>query len=90
MDELINWVDGAFSTIYNFFEVIIDSLTLIIDYWSMTAEEIGIALQLPVVALETVYNLVNYWPGYVWLPISCLLSLVLLFRVLSIILSGGN
>ncbi len=90
MDELIDWVDGAFSTIFNFFEVIIDCLTLITDYISMVGDEIGIALQLPVVALETVHNLVNYWPSYVWLPISCLLSLVLLFRVLSIILSGGS
>lgn len=89
MGEIVKFVGNAFQSIFEFFEIVIQCLLLIVDFFQNISEMIGMVLSLPTTALETIFNLVHYWPSYIWLPIISLLTLVVTFRVLKIVMSGG-
>lgn len=81
--QFLEWIGDIFVTL---FEVVMN-----IGNWLMGAiETIAYAVTIPTAALDIVNKLTDYFPVYLWTPILALLSLVIVFRVLKIVLSGGD
>lgn len=89
MEAIGDFFGNVFDSIFNFFTIIVDCFTILIDFITNIFEWIGMVINLPSQALDVISNLSHYWPPYLWLPLLSILTLVVVFRVLKIVMSGG-
>lgn len=85
MEAITEWLDWLGSILWGVWE----NITNIGTWLTGSVEKIKFAISIPMTALDATNKLVDYFPAYVWAPILSLITLVLTFRVLKIILSGG-
>lgn len=85
MEAIASWLEWLGDILYSVWE----NITNIGTWVTGAVEKIKFAVTVPTAALDVVDKLVDYFPGYFWVPILSLLSLVLTFRVMKIFLSGG-
>lgn len=78
MDAIISFLES----IGNFISTIFDFFTNIIKY-------IGEVISLPAQALETLSDFASFIPDVFWVPLSVILGIVVVFRLLKIFQSGG-
>lgn len=78
----IEWIGDLLSSL-------VDSVMTIGQFFMGTIETIKTVLAVPSAAFDVISKLEDYFPVYVWAPLFALITLVLLFRILKIVLSGG-
>lgn len=85
MDAIKGFIEWIGDLLSNLVEAVVN----IVDWLLGTVEIIKTVLEIPNAALDIINKLVDYFPTYLWAPVFALITLVLVFRVLKITLSGG-
>ena len=85
MEAILDFVEWIGDILWGLWETV----TNIGEFLTGAITSIKTAIEIPVAALDIVNNLADFFPVYVWAPVLALISLVMIFRVLKIVLSGG-
>lgn len=85
MEAIQEWLSWLGDILFGLWE----NVTNIGNWITGSVEKIKFAINIPMTALDTTNKLVEYFPVYLWAPILSIISLVITFRLLKIILSGG-
>lgn len=81
--SFLEWIAEIFIQLYE--------LLLNIGNWiSGIFEFVAYALTIPAAGYDLIDKLSDYFPLYLWTPILALLYAVMVFRILKIMLSGGE
>ena len=84
---IIKDIDDDAETVTVLFD---DGKMVCYDFIQLDELELAYAVTIPTAALDLLDKLTEYFPLYLWTPILALLYVVMVYRVLKIILSGGE
>lgn len=89
MDEIIDSIESAIDGIIAMGMGLYDTVCAIFDHITDISSRIALIIEMPATALDTFFTFDKYFPDTFWYFLSTFLWILLGFRVLKIVLSGG-